>query len=367
MEQLTHTAARARRQRGLTLIELLVSMTIGLIVTGVLAYVFSGSRATYRTNENLARVQEIGRFALDYIGTDMRMVSFAGCHSRGLSSTNTLVIARPAISFSGVGDGIAGFENGAGWANNTGIVRPRGDVLVMRRASGQGVEIAANTNTAAGTVTLKNNCTKFKKSDLVLLASCERAVVFRITNTPGTTCDGSVGAVTLENKATGAGSDGSQGNGNNGVVTGSTSWQIPDAFHVDSRASVFRFDEVAYFIGTNPAGNPGLYRTSSNGGTEELVENVEDMDVLYGLDTNDPADGIADTYVKADAVTDWSQVVAVRIALLVVGPDTAITAGTQTYALRDTSGDGIPDAQTAPDSRLRQVFTTTIALRNRIM
>jgi type IV pilus assembly protein PilW len=229
------------------------------------------------------------------------------------------------------------------------------------------VEIAANTNVAAATVTLKNNCPRLRKSDLVVLASCERAVVFRITNTPATTCDGTVGAVTLEHLATGAGSDGSQGNGNNGLVSGSTSHQITDSLHVDSRAVVYRFDDVSYFIGANPVGRPGLYRTSSNGGTEELVENVEDMDVYYGLDTSVPADGIADSYVRADAVANWTQVVSVRIALLVVGQDANATTGTQSYILRDTNNDGTLDRQNAADTRLRQVFTSTIALRNRVL
>ncbi|HUL67684.1 MAG TPA: PilW family protein [Burkholderiaceae bacterium] len=357
----------SNRQRGLSLVELMISITIGLIVMSALAYVFAGSRGAYRVNENLARVQETGRFALDYIGQDLRMVSFAGCHSRGLTNDNTLVIARPAVTFAGVGDGLLGFENGTGWTNASGVTRVRGDVLTVRRASSAGVEISANTNVAAAQITVKNNCSKLRQSDLVLLASCERAVVLRITNTPATTCDGTVGAVVLEHKASGAGSDGSQGNGNNGFVTGSTSYQIADAFHVDTRASVYRFDEVAYFIGNNPAGHPGLYRSSSNSGTEELVENVEDMDILYGLDTSSPADGIADSYVNATAVTDWSQVVSVRISLLVAGQDSAVTTGTQTYVLRDTDGDGNLDAQNAPDSRLRQVFTSTIALRNRVL
>jgi type IV pilus assembly protein PilW len=176
-----------------------------------------------------------------------------------------------------------------------------------------------------------------------------------------------VGAVTLEHQALGAGTDGSQGNGNNGIVSGSTSHRLTDSFHVDSRAMVYRFDDISYFVGANPAGRPGLYRTSSNGGTEELVENVEDMDLLYGLDTSVPADGIADSYVRADAVANWSQVVSVRISLLVVSPEANVTTATQSYVLRDTNNDGALDRENAPDSRLRQVFTTTVALRNRVL
>lgn len=369
MEQLTliRRPVRRRQQRGLSLIELMISITIGLILMGALTYIFVGSRGAYRSNENLARVQETGRFALDYLAQDLRMVSYAGCHSRGLDPNNTLVIARPAVTFTGVGDGVLGFEDGAGWTNPSGVTRVRGDVISIRRAGSAGVEIAANTNVAAAEVTVKNNCAKLRKSDLVILASCERAAIFRITNTPATTCDGSVGAVVLEHQAAGAGSDGSQGNGNNGYVSGSTSNQIANSFHVDTRASVYRFDEVAYFVGSNPAGRPGLYRTSSNGGTEELVENVEDMDILYGLDSSDPPDGIADSYVPAGAVANWGQVVSVRMSLLVVSQDTAVTTGAQSYVLRDTNGDGTLDTQTATDSRLRQVFTSTIALRNRVL
>jgi type IV pilus assembly protein PilW len=369
MEQLNFVRRpSAKRQRGLSLIELMISITIGLIVMSALTYIFIGSRGAYRSNENLARVQETGRFALDYIGQDLRMVSFAGCHSRNLTAANTLVLARPAVTYTGVGDGLRGFENGAGWTNpNPGIARVRGDVLSVRRASGAGVEISANTNVGAATVTLKNNCPRLRQSDLVVLASCERAVVFRITNVPATTCDGTVGAVTLEHRAAGAGVGGVDGNGNNGIVTGTTSYQIADSLHVDTRAVVYRFDDISYFIGTNPAGRPGLYRVSSNGGTEELEENVEDMDIYYGVDTSVPADGIADSYLRADAVADWSQVVSVRISLLVVGPDLATTTGTQSYILRDNNNDGTLDRENAPDSRLRQVFTSTIALRNRVL
>ena len=110
MEQLISVRFAGKRQQGLSLVELMISITIGLIVMSALTYIFVGSRGAYRTNENLARVQETGRFALDYIAQDMRMVSFAGCRSRNLTAANTLVIARPAVTFTGVADGLRGFE-----------------------------------------------------------------------------------------------------------------------------------------------------------------------------------------------------------------------------------------------------------------
>ncbi len=369
VHQAPQRARQLRNERGITLIELMISMALSLVVVGAVSYVYVGARGAYRSNEGLARTQEIGRFGLDYIASDLRMVSFAGCRSRNLTTDRMLMIARPVVNFNGVASGVTGFEDGTGWPNATGITRLRGDVFSIRRAAGAGAEIFANTVIGTPSVTIKDNCPRFRKSDVVMLASCERAFVFRVTNDPATTCTTTPTAVTLEHQATGAGIGGVDGNGNNGIVSGSTSHQLYDnwKFHGETRAMVYRFDDIAYFIGQNPAGRPGLYRTSSNGGTEELVENVEDMDVLYGVDTSVPADGIAENYVRADQVADWGQVIALRLSLVAVSPEAALTTQTQTYVLRDTNADGTLDRQNAADSRLRQVFTTTIALRNRVL
>jgi type IV pilus assembly protein PilW len=91
------------------------------------------------------------------------------------------------------------------------------------------------------------------------------------------------------------------------------------------------------------------------------------MDLVFGVDSSVPADGVADQYRRADTVANWGQVVSVRINLLTVSPDTAVAASGQTYLLRDDDGDGLADQQTAPDNRLRQVFSATVALRNRVL
>ena len=70
-----------RPQLGLTLIELMVSIVIGLAVVGAVTYVYVGSRGAYRGNESLARVQEAGRFGLDSITRDVRRSGALGCGS----------------------------------------------------------------------------------------------------------------------------------------------------------------------------------------------------------------------------------------------------------------------------------------------
>ncbi|MDL1859868.1 prepilin-type N-terminal cleavage/methylation domain-containing protein [Betaproteobacteria bacterium PRO7] len=359
-------------QRGLTLIELMISITIGLIILGALTYIYVGSRGAYRTNENLARVQESGRFALDFIAQDLRMTNYAGCRSRSLvadgENRNFFNVTQPPVPFNGSADGISGYEDGVNWTNPTAstatpIARLAGDVLTIRRAAGMTVRIVANTDPVARTVTIEHNGVGIRNGDVVVLANCERALMFRVTNNPVTTGIGNFPTV-LEYKTSGAGADGSAGN--SAVVPGFF-------FEPDSRAVVMRFTETSYFVGQNAAGQPALYRVVGNT-AEELVDGVEDMEVLYGIDTTAPEpDGRAENYVPASsllaapATPNAGQVVSVRMSLLVRGPENSITTGAQTYAFRDTDGDGAPETQTAPDRRLRQVFTTTVALRNRIL
>ena len=103
---------------------------------------------------------------------------------------------------------------------------------------------------------------------------------------------------------------------------------------------------------------------------EGLIEGVENMQILYGVDST--GDGIANSYVNATAVAagvvaagtaDWSRVVSVRVALLV---DTGQTVSPD----NDTGGYVLLDAAPiTPASNLtfrRRVFTTTVPIRNQM-
>ena len=64
-----------RAQRGFTLIELMVAVTIGLILTIVVASLFLHSRSTYGTTDDLSRMQENIRYTNQLLS---RMVHHAG-------------------------------------------------------------------------------------------------------------------------------------------------------------------------------------------------------------------------------------------------------------------------------------------------
>jgi type IV pilus assembly protein PilW len=362
VEQLMRLPTLRPRQGGLTLIELLISVVIGLMVLSALLVVYLGSRSAYRSSDSLARVQEAGRFAIEFIAQDARMSGFMGCRGRHLSDDDqSLVnITKPLVTFNGARDSVRGFDNGNGWTNPTTITRVGGsDVLTIRRAAGTAVGVTTSSDPTARTVTIRHNAVGLRNGDLAVLGDCERALVFRVTNNPALTGIGNYPTV-LEYKASGGGADGSQGNDTSVTLR---------PFTFASRAEVMRFVETSYFVGLNAAGRPSLFRAVSGSATpEELVDSVEDMDIVYGVDSTLPdQDGVVDVYRRADQIADWSRVVSARVSLLVVGPEDNVATGAQTYVFRESTGDGVADEQTSTDRRLRHVFTTTISLRNRVL
>ncbi|EXJ10344.1 PilW family protein [Nitrincola nitratireducens] len=64
------------KARGFTLIELMISLAIGLIILSAVVYIFLSNSQTYRLNEAQSRVQENGRFALEYLTREVRQAGF---------------------------------------------------------------------------------------------------------------------------------------------------------------------------------------------------------------------------------------------------------------------------------------------------
>lgn len=68
----------AHRQRGLSLVEMMVAMTIGLILTAVVLQVFLSNKQTYRFNDAMSEVQNKGRFAIQLLSSQLQQ---AGWHT----------------------------------------------------------------------------------------------------------------------------------------------------------------------------------------------------------------------------------------------------------------------------------------------
>lgn len=66
-----------RQQSGLSMIELMVALLLGMILMTGIIQVFLASKQTYNTNEAMARMQENGRFALEFISRSARLAGYA--------------------------------------------------------------------------------------------------------------------------------------------------------------------------------------------------------------------------------------------------------------------------------------------------
>ena len=104
-------------------------------------------------------------------------------------------------------------------------------------------------------------------------------------------------------------------------------------------------------------------RGSGKKTAEPLVDNVVAMQVEYGEDLDN--DGFADKYVNARNVGEWTEIVAIRVALLVHSGEDVLDApvnGKQTFTL---AGEEVT-VESRNDKKLYRVFQTTVPLRNRM-
>lgn len=316
----------SRAQSGFGLVELMIAMTLGLVLLGSLGYVFIGTRGAFRVTDNLSRMQENARYALDVIARDVRMAGYSGCINLAATKVNT--IANPPVPAIAPGNALVGFPNGTSPPPHA--LYLRGDWLSVMGAFGGDVNLSGNLTPSNANVQINGNPHNFAAGDVLIVTNCVNADVFKATSVSA-----SGGTVTVAHA--------------NSSNTGNRIGEYgADAF-------VMRMDQFTYFIGTNPANNPALYRMDMNGAAEELVENVQDMRFRYGLDTN--GDGAVDSYSNTPG--NWAQVVSVTISLLMRSPDNNISTSTQTATFNNATF-------TATDRRLYQVYSATVGVRNRL-
>jgi len=206
-------------QKGLSLIELMIAITLSIFITAAMISLFVNSKQNYRLNENMSRLQENARFAMSFLARDLRMSDYRTC----------VTADRLATAIAGT--------------NNNGL----------------------------------NN------SDTV-------TVIWQ-TNACGT-----------------------------GVTS----------------------DTTIYSIGNGSSGAPALFR-SVNGVNTELVEGIENLQILYGEDTDN--DDAPNYFVDSASITSMAQAVSVRLTVVARTLESNLTT------------DG---------GRITRNFTSTVTLRNRL-
>jgi type IV pilus assembly protein PilW len=342
-----HVAAQGSMQ-GLSLIELMIAMAIGLILITTIGYAYVGAKQSFRAQDALSRIQENARYAFEFMAADVRMAGFTGGTGTGTNVVNDPTTWDPKLK------DLFGFplygQDDTTPANVTACGSPlvsacylRGDTLNVVRADNE-TEYAISAH-ADPNITLAAATTEIAAGRLMVLADYTNAAVFQIFSISGTTV----------NYATGGGSP-----GNASSSLGSFSGAL-------GARKLYRLRGVTYFIGSNLSGEPALYRRviGPTGGvsSEELVEGVQDMQITYGVDTDSTVDANVNSYVSASVVTNdtgsifpaaantaslrWKRVLAARITLTLRSRQELRVA---------TSGDGY----------LRKTIVNTIAIRNRL-
>lgn len=94
----------ARAQSGVGLVELMVALLLSVIIGGAVVQVFISQRESFRTQDDLARLQENARFAFEQISKDLRHVGFWGCSRRAPITNNTGVSGLDDLTDKAVGE-----------------------------------------------------------------------------------------------------------------------------------------------------------------------------------------------------------------------------------------------------------------------
>lgn len=242
-----------KKQSGFTLIELMIAATISLILLLIIGTVFVSSRQAFRVQEDNARLQESGRFALEILGRSIKQAGLADIPFTGFK-----------VAFSG--NAINGTNGGSGVPDT--LTLQYDGVIGDRNCVGDPVTVA----------------------DTV----------------------------------------------------------IQNHFNIDTVNAQLRCDGAIAAIPAAPGAPPS--------GTV-LVENVEDLQILYGIDTT--GDQSANQYVEIPA--DWDQVVTARVCVLIRSENTNISSAGNSYLDCNGAAVAVP-----ADGRLRRAFSATFNLRNRI-
>lgn len=305
--------------RGVSLIELMVAMVLGLLlVLGVLG-VMSNNRQNFRISEGLAELQENARAGFELLARDIRIARDTGCGPVGVGTTGLFAEPsawwhswQPSRGFGGedVSPAVA-FGSSAG-------ERVAGTDAIQLQGTTDGWPLR-NTNPTTTTITTAGGH-NLQANNIVVLCDLENqgAVLHRVTGSGTSTVD----------------------------VTPQTSY---------ASGQIARYWATTWYIGNNGRPDDGgrsLYRARFDQAsqavlTEEVLPGVTDLQIRYRIGAN------AD-FTTVVGATQWDTVSAVEVTL------------TMETTSRNVTTEAGADAQVGAGNRLQRTTVNVIALRNRL-
>lgn len=327
-----------RLQRGFSLVEVMVSIVIALIMLAGIIQLFVSNKQAYRIQESFSLLSENARFSLSQLQYHLRMADHWGSVQPDTISSSAPAIAGDcSANYATDNIGLEGYEGGAAVPTDledciaAGDYVPNSDIVVLR---------------FGGTPQTRVLTADLEADELYVRSSAgRRGRIFQGSDIASLPSD-------LYNS------------GN------------PDPDNIQNYP--YRF--IAYFVrpcSSQSAGTAGvcdaadddtptLTRLTLDGASlvqEDVAEGVEQLQILYGIDTNGNMN--ADTYLPAASVStnQWPSVVSVRFDLLVRTPGIDISVDTtgDTYNMVGNYTYTVPaDAR----HHRRKMFSSVVQIRN---
>ena len=345
----------ASASRGMTLVELMVGMAVGLFVVLVAVSIFMSTRTLHSVGSASTRMSENARLAMDVLQTDLRNAAFVGCRPL-LNDSPIVVLLAGDGGFLSTGPGLRGYRGtGGGFAPAlTGPLAalpaasapiPSSDIISVRvpaEMPGLGLVAAMPSTVAAPQVAPSSPANTLAAGDIVLIASCKASTMFQVT-------EANPAATGVLRHAVGG-----------GFTPGNATDDLQQRFRTD--ATVYKMETRHYYVAPSAIrpGTNSLYRLVVPGtaGPLELASGVDRMAVTYGIDGAAVAgQQNVDRYAGADGVTAWDKVVSVRLQMLVATAKDGVARSTQSV---DFAGSTV----TFSDRRLRSALTELVTIRN---
>lgn len=331
--------ARLRRgESGFSLVELMVSMVIGLLVLGAAFGIFLSNNRAFSATQGLGRIQENSQAAFEMMARDIREAGGNPCDA-GLAPSNIIAGGPAATATSGNwfiawNQPLHGYED----SGLTGQVAGTDAVQVLRLDPGARTLTTAVASSGTTTLSYTPAEPRFNAGDTVMVCDMRVLGIFRAA--ANSTATGSVGTV------------GFSGGGNQcayfpqpnaAVCSGAATAYLFPKF-----ATVSRLQGVRWFLcdpDGDAANGASLCRSVDGGAAEEVVPGIQNMQIQYLTDAG---------YVNASALSTmaaWNAVRSVRVSLTMLETEPGNPAASG-------STDGAPISRT---------FDHIVTLRNRTL
>lgn len=317
---------KGKGQAGVTLIELMIAMVLGLLLILGLSNVYLAQRQSYRVNENLARMQDNARIAFELMARELREAGGNPCGTNRVA--NVLLGASGSHWLDWSRGGLQGYEGnvampGVVIGNGTGQRVAGTDAVTIRTASlNTGVIITDHDVTPSAQFKVNTQAHGFEDNDILMACDYRQAAIFQVTSASSSnvTIVHNTGSVSAGpgncSKGLGFPTDCSSPNGN--------------GYSFENNGFLSRLTVTNWYIGNNARGGRSLFRIENGGAPQEVAEGVMDLQLEYLTRIGTSP---ASSYANAALIGSWandavSPVIAVRVrmaleSLEAVGTDAA--------------------------------------------